>query len=92
MRKHNPIFAAAAVAAALLDAITSSDADARGLVRHIVLAHGAWAEGSGCKGLYDIFKNDGYNVSVVANPDSGLADDFAATERVRTTRLGGPGV
>ncbi|MEI9988426.1 MAG: alpha/beta hydrolase [Rhizomicrobium sp.] len=58
-------------------------------VKNIVLVHGAWADGSGWKGVYDILRKDGYNVSVVANPDTGLADDIAATERV-LARLDGP--
>jgi len=33
-------------------------------VRNIVLVHGAWADGSGWKGVYDILVKDGYNVSI----------------------------
>ncbi len=48
-----------------------------------------WGDGSGWKGVYDILKKDGYNVSDVANPDTGLADDIAATQRV-LARQDGP--
>ncbi|MFZ6649664.1 alpha/beta hydrolase [Undibacterium sp. TJN25] len=58
-------------------------------IKNIVLVHGAWADGSGWKGIYDILKRDGYNVSVVANPDTGLADDIAATQRT-LDRQNGP--
>jgi pimeloyl-ACP methyl ester carboxylesterase len=58
-------------------------------VKNIVLVHGAWADGSGWKGVYDILTKDGYHVNVVANPDTGLADDIAATERV-LARQDGP--
>jgi hypothetical protein len=34
-------------------------------VRNIVLVHGAWADASGWKGVYDILVKDGYNVSIV---------------------------
>ena len=34
-------------------------------VRNIVLVHGAWADGSGWKGVYDILVKDGFNVSIV---------------------------
>lgn len=51
-------------------------------IRNIVLVHGAWADGSGWKGVYDILRRDNYHVTVVANPNTGLADDVAATERV----------
>jgi len=33
-------------------------------IRNIVLVHGAWADGSGWKGIYDILVKDGYNVSI----------------------------
>jgi hypothetical protein len=34
-------------------------------IRNIVLVHGAWADGSGWKGVYDILVKDGYTVSIV---------------------------
>jgi hypothetical protein len=39
-------------------------------VRNIVLVHGAWAHGSGWKGVYDILVRDGYNVSMVQEPET----------------------
>src|SRR5271167_3075729 len=51
-------------------------------VRNIVLVHGAWADGSGWKGVYDILVKDGYNVSVVQEPETSFNDDVAATKRV----------
>ena len=51
-------------------------------VKNIVLVHGAWADGSGWRGVYDILTKDGFNVSIVANPDTGIPDDVAATQRV----------
>ena len=33
-------------------------------IRNIVLVHGAWADGSGWKGVCDILVKAGYNVSV----------------------------
>src|ERR1019366_3301190 len=51
-------------------------------VKNIVLVHGAWADGSGWRGVYDILTKDGFHVSVVANPDTGIPDDVAATQRV----------
>src|ERR1700694_1771819 len=50
-------------------------------VRNIVLAHGAWADGSGWKGLYDIRVKDGYNVSIVQEPETSFKEDVAATKR-----------
>jgi pimeloyl-ACP methyl ester carboxylesterase len=51
-------------------------------VRNIVLVHGAWADGSGWKGVYDILIKDGYNLSVVQEPETSFRDDVAATKRV----------
>src|SRR4030088_2590455 len=51
-------------------------------VRNIVLVHGAWADGSGWKGVYDILVKDGYNVSIVQEPETSFEADVAATRRV----------
>jgi pimeloyl-ACP methyl ester carboxylesterase len=51
-------------------------------IRNIVLVHGAWADGSGWKGVYDILAKDGYNVSIVQEPETSFTDDVAATKRV----------
>ena len=51
-------------------------------VKNIVLVHGAWADGSGWKGVYDILVKDGYNVSIVQEPETSFKDDVAATKRV----------
>ncbi len=50
-------------------------------IRNIVLVHGAWADGSGWKGVYDILVKDGYNVSMVQEPETSFQDDVAATKR-----------
>src|SRR5271154_6322503 len=51
-------------------------------VRNIVLVHGAWADGSGWKGVYDILVKGGYHVSIVQEPETSFKDDVAATKRV----------
>jgi hypothetical protein len=51
-------------------------------VRNIVLVHGAWADGSGWKGVYDLLVRDGYNVSIVQEPETSFQDDVAAVKRV----------
>src|SRR5882757_6257767 len=58
-------------------------------IRNIVLVHGAWADGSGWKGVYDILINDGYNVSIVQEPETSFQEDVAATKRV-LARQDGP--
>jgi hypothetical protein len=59
-------------------------------VKNIVLVHGAFADGSGWKNVYTILKNRGFNVSVVGNPNTGLEDDVAATNRVLDRQDGRP--
>src|SRR5882672_1837084 len=59
------------------------------LVKNIVLVHGAWADGSGWKGVYDILLKDGYNVSIVQEPETSFRDDVAATKRI-LAQQGGP--
>jgi hypothetical protein len=39
-------------------------------IKNIVLVHGAWADGSGWKGVYDILVKEGYNVSIVQEPET----------------------
>jgi pimeloyl-ACP methyl ester carboxylesterase len=51
-------------------------------VRNIVLVHGAWVDGSGWKGVYDILTRDGFNVSIVQEPLTSFQEDVAATKRV----------
>ncbi|MET0636549.1 MAG: alpha/beta hydrolase [Chitinophagaceae bacterium] len=58
-------------------------------VKNIVLVHGAFADGSGFEAIYDLLTKKGYKVSVVANPNTGFADDVAATRRT-IARLDGP--
>lgn len=58
-------------------------------VRNVVLVHGAFADGSGWRGVYDDLTQRGYKVSVVQNPLTSLADDVAATKRV-LDRQNGP--
>ena len=48
----------------------------------IVLIHGGFVDGSGWQGVYQQLKKDGYDVTVVQNPTTSLADDVAFTKRV----------
>jgi pimeloyl-ACP methyl ester carboxylesterase len=57
-------------------------------VKNIVLVHGAFADGSGFEAVHKILKKNGYNVSVVGNPNTGFADDVAAAKRVIARQTG----
>jgi pimeloyl-ACP methyl ester carboxylesterase len=54
----------------------------------IVLVHGGFVDGSGWEDVYKILKKDGYDVSIVQNPTTSLADDVAATKRVIADQKG----
>ena len=52
------------------------------LMASIVLVHGAFADGSGWQGVYKILKADGYQVSIVQEPNLSLEGDVAATSLI----------
>jgi pimeloyl-ACP methyl ester carboxylesterase len=57
-------------------------------VKNVVLVHGGFVDGSGWQGVYDLLKKDGYNVSIVQNPTTSLADDVAVTKRALAAQNG----
>ncbi|CAN5885754.1 alpha/beta hydrolase [soil metagenome] len=89
------LFAAAAAAAAFAGPAWAQHADhtahAQQPVRNVVLVHGAFADGSGWRGVYDQLTKRGYRVTIVQNPLTSLADDVAATKRV-LARQDGPAI
>jgi pimeloyl-ACP methyl ester carboxylesterase len=66
---------------AILLAATVAHADTTVPIRNIVLVHGFFADGSGWQGVAKILKQDGFNVAVVQEPETSLADDVKATTR-----------
>src|SRR5438477_3221876 len=70
------------IALLLLNGRTLSAQTQQPSVRNIVLVHGAWADGSGWKGVYDILIKDSYNVSIVQEPETSFKEDVAATKHV----------
>ncbi|WP_187972839.1 alpha/beta fold hydrolase [Aquibium microcysteis] len=85
----------AATAAAVALAAASAEAADRipdtQQIRNVVLVHGAFADGSGWRGVYDRLTARGYRVTIVQNPLTSLADDVAATKRA-LDRQDGPAV
>lgn len=51
-------------------------------LKNIVVVHGALADGSGWKKATEILEKRGFNVTIVQQPVTSLADDIAATNRV----------
>lgn len=74
--------------AAPAPSVSSTDVSAKP-IRNIVLVHGAFADGTGWRGVYDELTGRGYKVSVVQNPLTSFEDDVAATRRV-LARQDGP--
>ena len=59
--------------------------------KNIVLVHGAFADGSGWRRVYEELTKSGFRVTIVQNPLTSLEDDVAATQRV-LDRQDGPTV
>lgn len=80
-----------AVLCSLLSLVIPCKADAQTTtsVKNIVIVHGAFADGSGWENVFQLLKKKGYNVSLVQNPLTSLADDVSATQRV-LDRQNGP--
>ena len=83
---NKPVVVAAAAVALLSAAVARAEP-----AKNIVLVHGAFADGSGWKPVADILRQDGYTVSIVQEPETSLADDVAATNRI-LDRQPGPAV
>ena len=71
----------------ILSSIPTSEAQ-EPEVKNVVLVHGAWADGSGWRGVYDILVKDGFNVSIVQEPETSFQDDVAATRRILALQSG----
>lgn len=90
LRKLMMAFAAAYLSFGIPVAAQTAGARARAQeVANVVLVHGAFADGSGWRGVYEILRRRGYRVTIVQNPLTSLADDVAATRRV-LDRQNGP--
>ena len=58
------------------------------MINNIVLVHGAWADGSGWEGVHNILTEKGFNVTIVPNPNTSLADDIRITKAVLSLQDG----
>jgi pimeloyl-ACP methyl ester carboxylesterase len=57
-------------------------------INNIVLVHGGFVDGAGWRGVYDILKREGFNVSIVQNPTISLAGDANATKMMIDSQPG----
>src|ERR1700729_3679053 len=82
MRVARGISRSLCVACFLLTCCALSAQNKEHRVRNIVLVHGAWADGSGWKGVYDILVKDGYKESIVQEPETSFQDDVTVVKRI----------
>ncbi|MGX1786444.1 alpha/beta hydrolase [Bosea sp. NPDC055332] len=78
-----------AAAASLAASLAGTPALAAPAVKNVVLVHGGFVDGSGWQGVHAVLKAKGYNVTIVQNPTTSLADDVAFTRRA-IARQDGP--
>lgn len=76
----NTLIAAVATLAMAAAGLTPAHAAPAG-AKNIVLVHGGFVDGSGWRGVYDILKKDGYDVTIVQNPTVSLPADVSVTKR-----------
>ena len=79
--------AATAVIAASSMSVNAAESPAQ--TRNVVLVHGGFVDGSGWSQVYRGLRKKGYNVTIVQNPTTSLADDVAATT-LAISRQSGP--
>src|ERR1700761_8020281 len=58
-------------------------------IKNVVLVHGAFADGSGWRGVYNVLVKKGYHVVILQEPMTSLADDVKAL-RHELDKLDGP--
>jgi pimeloyl-ACP methyl ester carboxylesterase len=89
--KTKKVIAAAAATAAVFAGVAPATAaeaiPADQAVKNVVLVHGAFADGSGWRGVYENLTKRGYHVTIVQNPLTSLADDVAATNARLNVRM-----
>jgi pimeloyl-ACP methyl ester carboxylesterase len=63
-------------------------AETKPAAKDIVIVHGALVDASGWRGVYDILSKDGFHVTLVQEPLTGLAEDVEATKRAIDQQTG----
>ena len=78
------------VAIAPMLALSGATAHAaqQGAVKDIVIVHGALVAAAGWQSVHDILVKDGFHVTLVQEPNTGLAEDVEATKRAIDQQTG----
>lgn len=77
-----------AIALMLAIGSTMAHAEPKPAPKDIVIVHGALVDGSGWRAVYDILSKDGFHVTIVQEPLSGLTEDVEATKRALDQQTG----
>ncbi len=77
-----------AIAIMIATSGTIAHAQTKPAAKDVVIVHGALADGSGWRAIYDILNKDGFHVTIVQEPLTGLAEDVDATKRVIDQQTG----
>ena len=75
----NTVRTLAATAVLATGSLAAGAAEPAG-IKNILLIHGGFVDGSGWSQVYRGLRKEGYNVTIVQNPTTSLADDVAATK------------
>src|ERR1700749_1247407 len=78
----------AATAALALGSLSVEAAESPAGIKNVLLVHGGFVDGSGWSQVYRGLRKAGYNVTIVQNPTTSLADDVAATRLVISQQSG----
>ena len=76
----NTVRTLAATAVLATSTLAAGAADSPAGIKNILLIHGGFVDGSGWSQVYRGLRKGGYNVTIVQNPTTTLADDVAATK------------
>jgi pimeloyl-ACP methyl ester carboxylesterase len=86
---RNLVLSAAAILAGAVFSTTVQAAELpKGAAHNIVLVHGAFVDQTSWKPVADILTKKGYNVTLVENPLTSLADDVDATKKALAAQTG----
>ena len=67
---------------------TMAHAETKPAAKDIVIVHGALVDASGWRAVHDILSQDGFHVTIVQEPLTGLAEDIEATKRAIDQQTG----
>src|SRR6516225_9232922 len=77
-----------AIAIMIATGAAMAHAESKPAAKDIVIVHGALVDGSGWRAVYDILSKDGYHVTMVQEPLTGLNEDIDATKRAIAQQKG----